>query len=221
MNPRDRVLVGCINRKKDFIHARDNHWYRIPEGRAKKGIDAEYIGFFFSRAFGEQNGAIHYYAQNNGHELATRAQLMPDEAKHRRAANHYTVLKLGPLQVKSPPIVNVTRRRLSFIYTTWDRFSKATTIDDLYSRDDGLVDRIFYALEDIGYRPKRRWELEGSYPSTTGAQVRVLCEKGEVVASTLMGEGILITEDVDAAVTTIKQAVQDHGGPQILPVPLD
>ena len=44
----DRVLVGVVNRAKDFEIARRHHWYRIPEGQLPRGLNAEYIAFFLS-----------------------------------------------------------------------------------------------------------------------------------------------------------------------------
>lgn len=220
MHPEDRVLVGVINRKKDFLIAQEQHWYRIPYGKAPKGIHAEYIAFFFSSAFGELNGSIHYYARKTGLELATRAELLPEESDHPRAAEVYHKLQFRELQAKVPPILNTSKRRLSFIYTTWDRFVHATTIDDLYSEADHLVDRVFYALEDAGYRPMRRWEAELGYP-TQAAQVRVLCQNGEVVASTFLSDGIPITHDLDTSLHLIKQQVAELGGPRLLPLPVE
>ena len=146
MYPEDRVLVGVINRKRDFEYARRDHWYRIPLERMPYGVDAEYTAFFFSRAFQERNGSIHFYAELRGLELAYRRDLLPDETDHPRADGVYYKLQLGELIEKHPPVLNPTRRVISFIYTTWDRFASVGTIGDLYSNADYFVDRIYYAL---------------------------------------------------------------------------
>ncbi|HLA42438.1 MAG TPA: hypothetical protein VJZ27_03320, partial [Aggregatilineales bacterium] len=159
-------------------------------------------------------------ARRTGIELVTRAQLLPDESDHRRAGERYHKLQFDILKAKVPPILNTSNRRLSFIYTTWDRFIHAEIIDDLYSEADFLVDRIFYALRDAGYRPMRRWELEAGYPAQS-AQVRVLCEDGEVIASTFADEGIEITRDIATSVEKIKAEVTLRGGPRLLSTPLD
>src|SRR5450432_2054660 len=100
MYPEDRVLVGVINRKTDFATARDAHWYRIPRDRAPRWIDAEYLAFYFSRAFKTQNGGIHYFARNKGHELVRRRDLIPEEADHPRADQVYYKMQIGELQIK-------------------------------------------------------------------------------------------------------------------------
>lgn len=220
MHPEDRVLVGVINRKKDFTIAREQGWYRIPEGKAPKGIDSHYIAFFFSRAFGNQNGGIHYFARATGIELATRAQLLPDEAEHKRALQRYHVIKFGALRAKAPPILNNDGRRFAFIYTTWDRFIHAKTLSDLYSEADHLVDRIFYTLKEAGYHPQRRWEAEAGYPGQ-GAQVRILCENGDVVASSLGDEGIPLQDDLELTLAQIKREIIAKGGPALLNIPVE
>ena len=77
MYPEDRVLVAVINRARDLDCARHEHWYRVPYLQAPTGIYAEYVAFFLSRAFKEQNGGIHYYARRTGVELVRRRDLLP------------------------------------------------------------------------------------------------------------------------------------------------
>lgn len=132
MYPEDRVLVGVINRRRDLIYARDEHWYRIPLARMKRGVDAEYIAFFLSRAFNERNGAIYYYAERKGLELAYRRDLIPSEPDHPRAGDVYYRVALGTLHEKVPPARNTNRTVISFIHTTWDRFCSARSISELY-----------------------------------------------------------------------------------------
>jgi hypothetical protein len=146
MFPEDRVLVGVIARQRDLAAARDEHWYRIPLERFTRAFDFEIIGFFLSRAFGAQNGAVRYYAPVRGVELVRRRDVLPGECRHRRADALYYRVALGPLIPKDPPVVNRTHRPIGFIYTTWDRFSAACSISELYSRGSFYVDRVYYAL---------------------------------------------------------------------------
>lgn len=143
----DRVLVGVLNRKKDFEIARRQHWYRIPERQLPRGLNAEYVAFFLSgKVFGPQSGAIAYFARVTGLELARRADLLPGEDK--RAADVYFKLQFRKLVEKDPPIPNAPARSISFIRTTWDRFISAETIADLYSDRDFYVDRVYHALRN-------------------------------------------------------------------------
>ena len=156
MYPNDRVLVGVVNRKKDFRIACAEHWYRIPQKRMPRGIHAEYIAFFLSgRAFREQAGGVACFARITGLELVTRRELLPDEDK--RAQDIYYKVQFRQLIAKDPPILNTSKRTVSFIRTTWDRFVSADAISDLYRTADGYVNRRADA------RPQSRMENRFEY----------------------------------------------------------
>jgi len=131
--------------------------------QAPKGIHAEYLAFYFNRAFGDQKWAIHYYCQNLGHELIHRRDLFPDQPNHPRANNPYCKIQLGPLQKLERPIISLRWRRVSFIYTTWDRFSYATEINDLFIEGTPYVNRLYYTLREAGIFAERNYSVrEGS-----------------------------------------------------------
>jgi hypothetical protein len=220
MNPEDCVLVGVINRKKDFRILREQGWYRIPVSQMAHGVHDDYIAFFFSKAFGAQNGSIRYFAERTGVEQHTRLELLPDEPKAKNASQHYYKITVGQLQAKVPPILNVDKHRISFIYTTGDRFEAATTIRELFLSGDDLLNPVFDALEEEKYQPKRRWQLEHGYPLQS-AQLRVLCEDGVVLASTNPDEGIHITEDWRESLELIKREVNARGGLSTIITPLE
>jgi hypothetical protein len=223
--PEDRVLVGVINRKRDFEKVQREHWYRVPQHRASKGVHAEYVAFFFSRAFKELNGAIHYYARRTGVELVRRRDLLPDEPDHPRADALYHKLQLGELRQKDPPIRNADRRVVTFIYTTWDRFEAAETLADLYSESDQFVDRLFHALEQSGVRSERVWDAERG----EGAGLRVVCEDGIIIASTQPRDEHVIPLPSDdfsdqalaRSFEAVLAAIKAHGGPLMIHVPLE
>ncbi len=148
MIPDDRVLVAYVPALSDFTKIETQNWYRIPQKSAPKGLYAEYIAFYFGRRFGDQKWAIHYYAENMGHELVRRIDLLPDEPTHPRAQEIYYQVQLGPLQRLERPIISLQWRRILFIHTTWDRFEDAGEINDLLLDGDSLVDRQFVALRE-------------------------------------------------------------------------
>lgn len=127
----DVVLIGVINRSKDLEIAKSQHWYRIPMSQFPDGIFAKYIGFFLSRAFGKQNGAIHYYTEIHGVELVYRSWLLPDELNHPRADEMYLKLSLGNLINKTPPIINQNKRSVSFLQSSWGNFITAKVLNEL------------------------------------------------------------------------------------------
>jgi hypothetical protein len=225
MYPDDRVLVGVMKRKGDLQIAQEARWYRIPQSSMPRGVHAEYIAFFLSgRAFKEQSGGIHYFARRRGVELNYRHELLPDEANHKNADAVYYKVQLDALVLKNPPVLNTTKRVISFIHTTWDRFVNATQISDLYSKSDYYVDRIYHALRSQGVRPDRFWEAEKAQTGV-GAQVRILCAKGVVVASPEQSDGgVFLDYDhtgEDKILAQIRAAIRQKGGLMSVSPPLD
>jgi hypothetical protein len=210
MYPEDRVLVGVINRRKDFAAARDHGWYRIPVASAPKHIDSEYLAFFFSRSFKEKNGGIHYYAKRTGHELVRRRDLLPDEADHANAEQWYYRIALGPLQAKIPPILNPTNRPIAFIFTTWDRFVAAEAIADLYSTADFYAERVSKVLNRAGLdlRSDQLW-----HDDEFRQQVRELRHRLKKLLATPD------LEESERATQALQAAIDSLGSVRPLPIP--
>lgn len=221
MLPEDSVLVGVINRKRDLTYAREQHWYRIPQARLPRGVTADYLAFFLSRAFGAMNGAVRFYAENKGLELQYRRDLLPKEQDHPRADDVYYRVALGDLLPKSPPVVNTTSRPISFIYTTWDRFVHAETISELYSKDDYFVDRIYYALHDRGVNPTRIWSAE-SKNDAFAPGLRIFCENGTTLIASMKPGGAYLLDQAaseDAILQAILAQIAGNGGPAHVSIP--
>lgn len=222
MFPEDRVLVGVVNRKRDLEIIQKERWYRIPQIRMLNGVNAEYIAFFLSKAFGEKNGAVHCFAERQGLELLYRRDLLPREPNHPRANEVYYKVQLGLIQEKSPPILNPTRRSISFVYTTWDRFTQAHQISDLYSTADYFVDRIYHALRSAGVPADRTWSAE--YHDRRPPQIRVLCQDGPFVASPDPSHGGYFLDGQqpeDEILAGILKRIAEQGGPVYLSIPAD
>jgi catechol 2,3-dioxygenase-like lactoylglutathione lyase family enzyme len=220
MNPEDRILVAIMNSPRDLAVARDQGWYRLPQKSAPKGIHAEYLAFYFGRAFGEQKWAIHYYARKLGHELVRRRDLLPDEPDHPRADDLYFKVQLGPLLQLERPIVSLRWRRISFIYTTWDRFADASEINDLYVEGEPYVDRLYYALREAGIAPERHYQIQEE-----GVQYEVdlaiPCRSGTVTvvvgnrprpASALHFDPKQVTDDPSGCASLVVDRIDRRGG---------
>jgi len=153
--PSDRVLVAIINNRRDFEIACDEGWYRIPQKHAPKSTtEAVVLAFYFTKAFGDEKWAIHWYAPVRGHELVRRRDLLPNQAGHPRADDRYYKLQLGPLMKLEQPIPSLRWRRVTFIESSWDRFTAAEEINDLYiSGADGL----FVTLKEDSLFPEREF----------------------------------------------------------------
>lgn len=148
MYPEDRILITYVPTPADFARLQQERWYRIPQAAAPKGLYAEYFAFYFGHAFGPEKWAIHYYAENLGHELATRRMILPHEPDHPRADEWYYKVQLGDLIKLERPIISLQWRRITFIHTTWDRFHEAVEINDLLLNGGYYVDRVFNTLRD-------------------------------------------------------------------------
>ncbi len=153
--PDDRVLVAVMNNPADWQHVQDEGWYRIPVKHAPAQVPhIDWLAFFFTRAFGDDRWAVHYFARVTGHELVTRRDLLPQQPSHPRAGDWYYRLELGPLQHRLPPIVAGKWRRVTFIFTTGDRFEAAEELGDLLL-DAGAGGAPFVTLKeeepDSGY----------------------------------------------------------------------
>lgn len=179
MYPEDRVLVAYVPEPADFTIIREEGWYRIPQRHMPKGLYAEYFAFYFGRKFGPEKWAIHYYAPQQGYELVTRRDLLPDQPDHPRAGDLYYKVQLGPLQKLSRPIVSLRWRRITFIHTTWDRFQDAQEINDLFVEGGDYVDRLYATLKDKGIRSERNYEIkEGG--ELYKVPLAIFCQNGRI-----------------------------------------
>jgi hypothetical protein len=227
MHAEDRVLVAVMNRPQDFEIARDQGWYRLPRGKADRGAFFEYVALYFTAAFGSQKWAIHYYARNLGHELVTRRELLPHEPDHPRAAELYYKLQLGSLQKREPPIVSLRWRRITFIYTTGDRFEAAEEINDLYAEGGEFVDRLYHALRESNLAPERRYPIRETDVEYV-VDLALPCHDGTLVVDvsdepaapppdTLHFTPEKLTGDPAACLAAIRAEVDRRGGILSLP----
>jgi hypothetical protein len=222
----DRVLVGIMSNPRDFEIARDRGWYRVPARRAERGVYFEYVAFYFTAAFGDEKWAIHYYARRLGHELVTRRDLLPHEANHPRADEPYYKLQLGPLQKRERPIVSQRWRRITFIYTTWDRFQAAEEINDLYAQGGEYVDRLYHALRDADLAPERHYPVRekgldyvADLAVPCRAEVLTIGVSGEegYGPNTLFFAPDAVTRESAACVQLVQAEIERRGGLQPLP----
>ena len=132
----DLILVCLLPTPRDMEIARLLGWYRIPLRTAPKVVAVDYLAFYQPGSFAERGGRIEYVAPVRGHELATRAELLKDEADHPRANEEYFKIQIGSLERLSKPIVAREWRRLTFLYTTGEYLLKAQTLNDLVVQSD-------------------------------------------------------------------------------------
>jgi hypothetical protein len=206
----DRVLVAIMNNPRDFEIARDEGWYRVPARHAPQSTtEAAALAFYFTKAFGDEKWSIHWYGAVRGHELARRRDLFPGEPDHPRADEAYYKLQLGPLIELELPIYSLRWRRITFIETSWDRFSAAEEINDLYASG---ADGLFVTLKEEGFWPEREFEIrEGGAAYTV--DLAIPCQEGTVAIA--VGDRPAPVDALrDPDPETVRQAVENLGGEQ-------
>lgn len=160
--PSTPVLVVLVNNQGDWQRVVEEHWYRIPVGRAPHPVAASYLAFYQSRIFGSDAFHIRFYAPIQRYRIVTRRELLPLEGDHPRADEKYYRVELGPLQELAYAIPSHHLRRISFIPTTLRRLLEADEINDLWLHDD-VEDILWELFYDAGLKAVRRLEVgEGS-----------------------------------------------------------
>lgn len=226
MYPDDRVLVSVINRKRDLDTLLKSHWYRIPQKQMPDGIYTEYIAFYLSGYAAKRfdTPGIYYYGERRGVELAYRRDLLPKETDNPRADEVYYKIQFSAIDGKNPPLTNPTKRPVSFIFTTWDRFVNGLEIADLFSKSDYFVDRIYHALRDKEIRPIRFWDSQKKEYGINAA-LRFVCEAGTFTAYTEQSQVdnngyYLDTEETeDKILKEIRMRIASMGGLVTVPLP--
>ncbi len=204
----DCVLVGVMNNPREFAIARDRGWYRIPERHAPDcTTDAAVLAFYFTTAFDDDRWAIHWYTEIRGYELVLRRELFPDAMDHPRADQRYYKIQIGPLIRREPAVPSLRWRRINFLKSTWDRFSAAEEINDLFiSGEDGL----FVTLRESGFFPEVDYFIREEQQEYT-VDLAIPCRDG--VVTIVQGDcpapaGSLRQPDADA----VRAAVTRLGG---------
>jgi hypothetical protein len=127
-----RVLVAVVTRPRDLQLAREACWYRIPLKHLPQQLAAEYLALYQTAAFGQERWAVRYYAPILRYRIATRRELLPDEAHHPRADERYYCLELGSMQTLPLPVPAAKLRRITFIATTFGQLRRARDVRELW-----------------------------------------------------------------------------------------
>lgn len=183
---RGEVLVAIMNDKRDFAIARDQRWYRIPVGSAKKWLKdrwpPRWLAFYQTKVFGPEAYSVSYYASVVGIDRVRRRELFPGEPENKKSNRLYYQLLLGPLHRLPNPILSRRWRRIVFIPTTWDKFTHAVEINDLYD-DSPLEDRLWVAFKRYNI-PAERQEFVTVKEQNFALDFAIYCADGNVDVET-------------------------------------
>jgi very-short-patch-repair endonuclease len=156
---RGEVLVAIVNNKADFALAMDQHWYRVPVSSQEKWLadrwPPKWLALYQTLKLGLEPFAVNYYAQVRSIRKAFRWQLFPSQPRDEKSNRLYYQLMLEPLRQLPKPIYSRRHRRIIFIPTTWDKFSNAAEINDLYA-ESSLEDKLWTALKQHNIQPERQ-----------------------------------------------------------------
>ncbi|MEN9938315.1 MAG: hypothetical protein RLZZ387_4894 [Chloroflexota bacterium] len=139
-----RALVCVMTRPRDLELARVEGWYRVPVRRAPRAVAAEFLAFYQTAAFGPERWAVRLLARVLRVSLATRRELLPEEAGHPRDAERYYRFALGPLEPLPLPVPARRLRRVTFIHTTVGQLLRARDVAELWRPEEAAE-----GLEDI------------------------------------------------------------------------
>lgn len=226
MDADDGVLVVLMNNPRDMEIARDKHWYRVPAKHAPAYIThACYLAFYLTKAFGDQKWSIREYAPVYGHELVRRRDLFESDFDHPRANDAYYKLQLGSMLQLSRPITSRIGRRVLFIPTTGDKFSRAVELNELMGKsdaDDALWDALkaeeIAAERQVIVRDARaRYRVDYWIPCVRGNIAIVLGESPRKLPKGKTWRALQYAdEDVLSAsekcVREVRRFVQEFGG---------
>ena len=201
----ERVLVVIMNSPRDFAFARDEGWYRIPLKRAPRQLAADYVAFYHTSAFREQRWSIRYYAPVKRFRVASRRDLIPQEASHPRAGELYYKIEIGPLECLPRPIPSAKLRRITFIPTTMERLLHAEDVRDLWEGPP-TAQRLWEALQDSGIDAEREFEIrEGRV--AYHVDLAIFCRAGNLAIECAGGPGVT----AEAARELVATALASHG----------
>jgi very-short-patch-repair endonuclease len=183
---RGEVLVAIMNNVLDFNIAQDQHWYRIPVRSAntmlKERWPPQWLAFYQTKVFGAERWAINYYARVLRIRTVARRELLPDDPDHPRADKLYHKIEIGPLQRLPQPIVSRRWRRIVFIPTTWEKFSSAVEINDLYD-ESPLEDRLWAEFKRHEIDAERQYFVQPK-DRLYALDFAIFCDEGEVDVET-------------------------------------
>jgi hypothetical protein len=187
-----RVLVAVINSPRDYAIVRDVGWYRIPVKRAPTQIGADYLAFYHTAAFApDMRWCVRYYAPVRDYRLVTRAELLPTEADHPRAAERYYRIDIGSLLELPTPIFSRRLRRITFISTTLERLLAAHEINDLWETSDAK-ERLWNAFREASIGAERHYPIGEGHEAYI-ADFAIPC--GDPVHGPVQSGGVAILVD--------------------------
>ena len=157
-DPRGEVLVALLPSKADFGILQEQGWYRIPVRTAPKRWPPKWLAFYQPKAFAPDHFRIRYYGKVADIQVMERRVLFPNELPSAKSEQKYYKLSLETLEELPEPILSDRPRRLVFVQTTWQKFSRAEQLNDLFDASP-LEDLMWREFKRLKIRAERQWTL--------------------------------------------------------------
>lgn len=155
---RGEVLVAILNDKADFGIVRERGWYRIPVDKAPKHWPPKWLAFYQTRVFENEAFSVNYYGQVRDIRRVQRHELFPNELPNPKTNRWYYQVHMHSLERLPAPIYSRRLRRVVFIPTTWQKFSQASEINDLFD-ESPLEDRLWAEFKRLRLGAERQWGM--------------------------------------------------------------
>lgn len=186
MSKRGEVLVAIINNKMDFAILHEKSWYRIPVSSVKKRLiekwPPKWLAFYQTNAVQAEKHAINYFAKVTSIRRVRRGDLFPDQPQDERSNKYYYQIFIEPMQKLPKPIYSRRFRRIIFIPTTWEKFSTAVEINDLY--DESTLEDKLWAEFKCHNIPAERQEFVVAKGMDYALDFAIYCAKGNIDVET-------------------------------------
>jgi len=167
-----------MNDPADLARARDKLWYRIPVKSRPRRWPPQWLAFYHTVAFKEEQLSIQYYGRVRQICVVKRRDLFPNEPPNSKSDLEYYQLHLESLLSLEQPIRTRKARRNPFISTTWAKFQAAKEINDLFD-DSPLEDQLYAELRKQRIQCERQWH-ETTYRGRFVLDFAVFCNQGKI-----------------------------------------
>jgi len=156
---RGEMLVALLNEVSDLAILQDQGWYRIPVAYAPGCWPPRWLAFYQPKAFKDDAYRVRYFGEVADIQICKRRDLFPNEFINPKSELDYYRIQLTSLEERPEPILSLRPRRLVFVPTTWEKFSLAEQINDLFD-DSPLEDKLWREFKNLQIHAERQWQLK-------------------------------------------------------------
>ena len=153
------VLISILNNQADFRILCEQSWYRIPVSSVEKWLKRrwppEWVAFYQTKVFKDEAYSVRYFAKVKKIRIAHRHDLFPEELPSPKQDKAYYQLVLGNLETLRQPIFSLRWRRIVFIESTWEKFTTAVEINDLFDGSP-LEDHLWVEMKRLKISAERQ-----------------------------------------------------------------